>query len=234
MKIYALIGLIGAGKGTVGDVLTDQHFKHESFAGVLKDAVGNIFGWDREMLEGKTPESRAWRDTVDEFWATELNDPEFTPRKMLQLFGTEIMRDNFHTDIWMLSMKKRLLDSAQDIVITDARFTNEIEFLRDLGAEIIHVTDGVEREWEPTARLALSGDEQALSEMAHVYNIHRSEWDWLNTKADIVIKNDFIEKTPSTLLEFQNRCCDQLNLQAKYVPESSDIFINTGHEKADI
>ena len=30
--IIGLVGLIGSGKGTVGDMLVDQDFTHESFA----------------------------------------------------------------------------------------------------------------------------------------------------------------------------------------------------------
>ena len=34
--IIGLVGLIGSGKGTVGDILIEQGFKHESFANSLK------------------------------------------------------------------------------------------------------------------------------------------------------------------------------------------------------
>ena len=36
--IIGICGLIGSGKGTVGDMLVEQDFKHESFASSLKDA----------------------------------------------------------------------------------------------------------------------------------------------------------------------------------------------------
>ena len=49
--IIGVTGFIGSGKDTVANYLTTFHgFKKLSFAGSLKDAVANVFGWDREML----------------------------------------------------------------------------------------------------------------------------------------------------------------------------------------
>ena len=67
--IVGLVGFIGAGKGTVADILVEKHgFIKESFANSVKDSVSVIFGWDRSSLEGDTPESRRWREQPDEFW----------------------------------------------------------------------------------------------------------------------------------------------------------------------
>ena len=61
--IIGICGLIGSGKGTVADVLVDEHgFQKISFADKLKDAVSVLFDWDRDMLEGETSESRFWRE----------------------------------------------------------------------------------------------------------------------------------------------------------------------------
>ncbi len=52
--LIGLVGLIGSGKDTVAERLVSHHgFVRDSFAKSLKDAVSNIFSWDREMLEGK-------------------------------------------------------------------------------------------------------------------------------------------------------------------------------------
>ena len=51
--IIGICGLIGSGKGTVADVLVEQHkFKKISFADKIKDAVSVLFDCDRDMLEG--------------------------------------------------------------------------------------------------------------------------------------------------------------------------------------
>ena len=70
--IIGLCGLIGSGKGTVADILVDEHnFEKISFADKLKDAVSVLFDWDRAMLEGETSESRVWREQEDSFWTKE-------------------------------------------------------------------------------------------------------------------------------------------------------------------
>ena len=99
--IIGICGLIGCGKGTAADILVEQHgFTKISFADKLKDGVSTVFGWDREMLEGDTDDSRQWRETQDEFWTKETKRT-ITPRLVLQEFGTDCMRNGFFDGIWV-------------------------------------------------------------------------------------------------------------------------------------
>ena len=51
--IVGICGWIGSGKDTIADYLVNVHqFRRDSFASTLKSAVAEVFGWDREMLEG--------------------------------------------------------------------------------------------------------------------------------------------------------------------------------------
>ena len=60
--IIGICGLIGSGKDTVAQTLIDNHnFVKTSFADRLKDAVAVMFNWNRELLDGKTDESRVCR-----------------------------------------------------------------------------------------------------------------------------------------------------------------------------
>ena len=34
-----------------------------------------MFDWDPELLDGKTHESRAWREEIDEYWTKEPKPP---------------------------------------------------------------------------------------------------------------------------------------------------------------
>ena len=79
--IIGVCGFIGCGKDTVADYLVNFHeYRRESFADSLKDSVAAVFGWDKIMLEGRTKESREWREQVDKWWAERLDMPTLTPR----------------------------------------------------------------------------------------------------------------------------------------------------------
>ena len=61
--IIGLVGFIGSGKGTVGDILVTQHgYYRFAFADALKDAVATIFTWPRGLLEGDTAALRMCLD----------------------------------------------------------------------------------------------------------------------------------------------------------------------------
>ena len=197
--IIGLIGLINSGKGAVGDMLIEQGFQHESFANSLKDVTASIFNWDRAKLEGNTPASRAWRETVDEWWNDRLKIPDFTPRIALQILGTDILRNHFHADIWVLSMEARIKDAKKNIIITDVRFPNEVRIVRELGGKIVRIKRGEDPEW---FSLAASNHES----MPMVYpDIHASEYSWAGTTPDYLIDNkgtiEDLRKIVNDLLE---------------------------------
>jgi hypothetical protein len=183
--IIGIVGLIGAGKDTSADYFCNFHeFKRESFAGTLKDAVAAVFGWDRELLEGRTKSAREWREQVDLWWANRLNMPNLTPRLMLQLWGTEVCRKAFHDDIWIASLENKLRTAKDNIVISDCRFPNEIESIRRAGGRVIRIVRGPDPEWFAIAKID-------ISTMATLYpNVHASEYSWANTDFDFIIDNN--------------------------------------------
>lgn len=187
--IVGLVGLIGAGKGTVGDFLRVDHgFTQDSFATPLKDAVSMIFGWDRGNLEGATPASRLWREIPDEFWSKAFGKP-FTPRLALQLMGTEAGRNVFHQDLWVVSLLNRSAQRTGSTVITDVRFKNEVKAIQKAGGIIVRVRRGAEPDWFHTAFCANKGNTAAIEEMKTL-GIHQSEWDWVGSSINHIIYND--------------------------------------------
>jgi hypothetical protein len=192
-KIIGVIGFISSGKNCVADDLVKNHnFKKDSFAGPLKDACALIFGWPRDMLEGDTNESRQFREQVDNWWSEKLSIQNFTPRLALQLVGTDALRNNFNPDIWFLSLQNRFRKSiAENIVITDARFKNEIDYIKSHGGNLIRVIRGENPVWYETARLANSGNAAANKIMHDTYtDVHFSEWAWIGSKIDYEINNN--------------------------------------------
>lgn len=196
--LIGIVGFANSGKGTAGDILVQDHnYIADSFAAPLKDATAIIFGWDRKMLEGDTPQSRLLRERPDKFWSKAFDDGKFTPRKALQLLGTEGGRHVFGESLWTSSLIKRWQDAGQpDTVITDCRFKNEVEAIRELGGKIVRIMRGPEPDWYQTMLFYNKGfsdeDEIKQIEQLRVLNSipHESETDWIGCQMDEVIKNE--------------------------------------------
>lgn len=182
--IIGVCGLIGSGKDTIADYLVNVHqFRRDSFAASLKDAVSAVFGWDRDMLEGRTRSSREWREQVDAWWAERLGLPHLTPRWVLQNWGTEVLRRGFHEDIWVASVENKLRSSRDDVVISDCRFPNEVSALRRAGGLVVRVVRGPSPDWWTDA----VERNHVMSELHP--QVHASEWAWAATNFDLVISN---------------------------------------------
>jgi hypothetical protein len=193
--IIGICGLIGAGKDTIADYLVNIHqFRRESFANSLKDAVAHVFNWERELLEGRTKQSREWREQPDPWWSTRL-EQTITPRWVLQYWGTEVCRKSFHDDIWIASLENKIRNSRDDIVISDCRFPNEIKAIKAAGGIVIRVVRGPEPVWFELARTVNQGPTRNTAwrlskNELEKYNVHASETAWVGTKFDAVIDNN--------------------------------------------
>lgn len=185
--ILGIVGFAGSGKGTAGDVLVSKFgFQKVAFADNLKDAVASIFGWPRHLLEGDTDESRAFREKADTFWSAKFRR-EITPRWALQFFGTEACRDVLGNNIWIDSLERKI-DGMENVVITDVRFPNEIDFIKRKGGFVVRVIRGPDPEWYDTAY------DHNISEKFEMYkrypDIHLSEWAWIGQHFHYHLYND--------------------------------------------
>lgn len=192
--IVGFVGLIGAGKDTAADFLVNFYeFRRESFASSLKDSISNIFGWDRTLLEGRTNESREWREQIDEWWAVRLNLPQLTPRWVLQYWATDVCRNTFHEDIWIASLENKMRKTSDNIVISDVRFPNEIAAIHNAGGIVIRVKRGDDPSWFNDA-IEMNSNNWPLSfvakERIEQLGIHSSETAWIGSNIDYVIFND--------------------------------------------
>ena len=102
------------------------------------------------------------------------------PRLVLQLFGTDCMRDGFDNGIWVSLVKKKLLENPGiDYVIPDVRFENEINMIKEVGGEVWVVVRGQTSEWLQQYQ------RQNIAQIIYIVaNI------WVKAKKDYVIDNN--------------------------------------------
>lgn len=188
MVIIAICGFQGVGKDTFSNYLVSKYnFVKFSFASATKDVLSVMFGWDRKLLEGDTIESRKFRESIDTWWSSKLSIDDLTPRKMLQIIGTDLFRNNFNSEIWISIVEKKIIDILklnpnQKIIISDCRFPNEIKMAKNLGAKLIHIHRNLP-EWFDTYKNGF--------ECEQVKKLHESDISWIREDFDYVIENNF-------------------------------------------
>ncbi len=139
-----LIGITGykrSGKDTAGEYFIELGYIKYAFAGPLKKACQEIFMFTDEQTEGNDKEK------LDNRW-------NISARKVFQRFGTEIFRENladfypemenikenfwaYRFKIWYENQLK--INKDIKIVVTDVRFDNEANIIKELGGIIIKV-----------------------------------------------------------------------------------------------
>ena len=140
-----LIGLTGqkrSGKDTFAYIVESliPNVKKISFAHPMKEIAKIMFNLNDQELEEQ-------KETF------ELDG--ITPRKFLQLFGTEFCRKLFKDDIWV----RKAFDSFDPkihTIITDVRFDNEAEYIKNLGGLIVKVVRGEEKVAEHCSEAGVS------------------------------------------------------------------------------
>ena len=210
MAIIGLVGFIGSGKGTAGDILEELEFIKESFAGSVKDVASVMFGWPRHLLEGDTDESRKFREEPDEGWSKKFGRT-FTPREALQKVGTEVGRDVFHKDFWVQALDAKV-DFKKNYVITDVRFSNEINWIHNNGGIVIEIQRGENPEWYATLYTIKEPNLRKIC--MHERNIHESEWAWVGQDIDYTVTNNTTkEELRDNLLKLLTNYLNKSNIQ---------------------
>ena len=129
--VVGISGKMGSGKDLVYNMLCELSsvdFENKKFAYPIKWIVSVLIGCDIRQLEDR------------EFKETELGEEwdGLTPRKLLQLLGTEAGREIIHPNIWVNAL---FADYSEDSnwIITDVRFPNEAKAIKNKGGILIRV-----------------------------------------------------------------------------------------------
>lgn len=127
MKLVAFTGKAGSGKDTAAAVFTARGWKQVRFADILKDMVCTMLGITREQLE-----DRDYKEAI-------LPVIGKSPRYIMQTIGTDWGRNMVHRDLWTLLTRQRieaLLAAGHGVVMSDCRFDNEAELIRNMGGQV--------------------------------------------------------------------------------------------------
>jgi len=148
--IIGISGKIGSGKDTAGKIITElmPSFEVKKYADKLKYIVSILIGCSKEELENQNfkmnPCSPEWQHAIK-------HAKTMTPRLMLQLIGTEGGRDLIHHNIWVNALfadynhgfnADEEVFSMPDWVITDMRFPNELDAVKQRGGITIRIERG--------------------------------------------------------------------------------------------
>lgn len=139
MLLIGLCGPAGAGKDSVADALGARWdvgadappIARYAFARPIKEAAAAIFGLPLDVFEDP-----AQKDAL-------LPALGRTPRSLLQLVGTDWVRVTFDERFWIHRFEQaHALARARGtraMIVTDVRFPNEADAIRDLGGTIVRV-----------------------------------------------------------------------------------------------
>jgi hypothetical protein len=150
--ILGLTGRKQAGKNAVAKALAAHSplpVVEVSFAALLKQSAAAVLGVTVEQLEGWKNNPHAVVSVgigVEDGWLVEARTQ--TVRQFLQAYGTEGHREVFGEDFWLDAALPLDDDvplypggryAAALYVVTDVRFENEAQRVKDLGGHIVRV-----------------------------------------------------------------------------------------------
>ncbi len=127
--ILGCSGRIGSGKDTLAEYIirnSSKPFQIKKFADNLKKVTAIISG--KSIMDMYTSEGK------------NMYIPEFdmSVGTMQQKIGTEVFRDNFDQDVWVKSLFASYTPD-QNWIITDVRFPNEADYIKNVGGYIFRI-----------------------------------------------------------------------------------------------
>jgi hypothetical protein len=132
--LVGLAGLKHAGKDAAADCLVRHHgFVKHALAAPLKRACKDVFALSDDQVDGPR------KDLVDPRY-------DVTPRLIMQRFGTDCVRQ-LAPDAWVHKFREwHAACEHPRVVVSDVRFQNEVDAIRELGGRVFLVDRGGDRE----------------------------------------------------------------------------------------
>lgn len=129
-RLLGIGGFRRAGKTTLARFLEDEHrWVHETYAAPIRGLICAMWGitlYDLEAIKEEPQSLLGGR----------------TPREVMQLLGTEWMREYCGQNVWVDALHTRIAlarSARRDVVISDVRFENEARSIRAQGGQVIWI-----------------------------------------------------------------------------------------------
>jgi len=147
MRCITLYGRKRVGKNTVANAIrqyVDQHkmswkIKEISFAKPLRQILGILYDIPDEFLYDDSSKDRVVDVTWEEINIDNGKSGRMTYRELLQAMGTDLFREQWSNNIWALIPFRKQYPENSLILITDARFENELRMSKKHGGINIHI-----------------------------------------------------------------------------------------------
>lgn len=167
--IIGVSGKLGSGKNAIAKIICDMEpsFKEKAFAYKLKEIVAILTSSpvsDTMSQEGKNTFIPGFNMTIGE---------------MLQKIGTNALRDHFDTNVWINALMLELNKTTGNFVITDCRFRNEAQAIKDAGGILIRVN----RPFNPIAK-------KSNRDLTHASEIDLDDYDGFD---HVILNNGSLE-----------------------------------------
>lgn len=125
--IIGLSGYARSGKDTVAELLVLNYgFKRVAFADGIRQALLTL---NPILHDGMR------LNEVVQMYGWEVAKSKDEVRRLLQVLGTEVGRQQIHEDIWVWRLFNSI-DADERIVIPDVRFPNEARMIESQGGEV--------------------------------------------------------------------------------------------------
>lgn len=104
-----------------------------AFADALREICSIVFGYTDEHFQD---------DLYKESFPSPVLGSDWTPRRALQFVGTDLFRAQVDANVWVrvgIQRVRALLSKFDVVVVTDARFENELHALKELGSLLVFI-----------------------------------------------------------------------------------------------
>jgi hypothetical protein len=147
--IFAFAGRRQVGKDScykiICDLLPGKKIRRIALADPVKYFCQDYFRVPEKRLWGSNFEKEKWIGKAIDFFDSHVckefdldPDEPIGSRQLLQFVGTEIFRKKIKNNFWIDLCIKRIQKSQADIIcITDVRFENELEAIKNIGGKTI-------------------------------------------------------------------------------------------------